>query len=264
MDKQFFLHQIATPGQPGNITEAEASALRADLAAYSAQLASFGIASLTDVALVNLADGEVLQFDEGSGTWVNATITAGIERVLGSAGELEGPFHTLNIFGGLTYNVTTPGILEIKPILAGTGSDTIARGDHVHTLRGDSAYPFDASGSLSSGTRTFVSDTLTGLDPNLHYRITGTLEGEVRGEGTGAGRSHPSITIHGNTRTRFGGSRGYVRTVSGVDRPYGMRHPGVTVTGVTSVAVSASLAHIDGDPKYVGGGELMILVRANR
>jgi hypothetical protein len=43
-----------------------------------------------------------------------------------------------------------------------------------------------------------------------------------------------------------------------------MEHPGVTVSGVSSVTVGASITYSEGDPTYVAGGELVISIEANR
>lgn len=154
---------------------------------------------------------------------------------------------------------TYPQVGVMRPIY-GTQANTIAEGNHTHAIRVDVPLRFAASGSLSGSTRTLVSGNITGLDPARTYIVKAHLSSDVRGEGTGAGTTLPRITIAGNARDRFG----VVRTVAGVDRSYDMRHPGVSVSDVSNVAVSATLAYQAGDPINVGAGELVVIITSNR
>lgn len=262
-----FLHQVVAPGEPGNITDAEAAVIRADQAEILARPVVEGIRDLADVADTVPAGGQVYQYNGTTQAWEPVTPTFGLSEVVkaGDAGSSQSNVTRLVLQGPLTTSSAGAGSAYIAVLYGSTGvSAAIARDDHTHTLFAALSLPFDASGSLSSGTRTLISGTLSGLTPAITYRITAELKIEARGEGTGAGRSLPRTTLNGNARDRFGGSRGYVRHVSGVDREATMKHPGVTVTGVTSMAVNASIAHVDGDPKYIGGGELVVHVEANR
>src|SRR5690606_21333254 len=66
---------------------------------------------------------------------------------------------------------------HIVLIYGGTGSsNAVARGDHTHQVRVDTQLTFSASGSFSSGTRTLVSGTVTGLDPARTYVLKGVLD----------------------------------------------------------------------------------------
>src|SRR5690606_27936339 len=119
------------------------------------------------------------------------------------------------------------------------------------------------SGSLSSGTRPLGSLTITGLDPQITYYIGATLVLDLRGEGTGAGRSIPSITI-GPSGQAVKRDRPSARTVAGVDREAAFVHEGIAIAGVTSVPVSCAIQFSSGDPVYVDAGRLTISIRGNR
>lgn len=260
---KFFMHQIAVPGAPGNITAEEAAQVRADLAAWEALLAAFGIDDLDDVDLAGLAGGQVLIYDGATSTWKPGAIQNGVPTVRRDAASVNTNVLTLNF--GSQFGITVPGgsptWVNIVPIWGGNGvAETFAHSDHWHQIPSISPLTFPASGSLSSGTRTLFSGTISGLTAANTYLIKASLTADLRGEGTGAGFSLPSITLNGTKRNRFGN----VRTVAGVDRDFTMAHQGATVSGVTSVPIVAELAFQPGDPVYVGAGELDIRIESNR
>lgn len=259
------LIQIQRPGIDGaGIAAPEKTQLVNDVAAA---LARANITSLMAVPGVTgtPANGDVLTFDGSQ--WQPQTMAAGIvtisEQGIGVISTIAG---TMEFAEGLTVTASeTGGTVYPSVVFGGTGSaNSVAHSDHTHSLWADVPLPFDASGTLSSGSRPLVSGTVSGLDPARTYIITADLIGDLRGGGTGAGYTLPRITIGSVIQDRFGGTRGEVRTVSGVDRQYSMDHPGATVSGVSSVTVGATLAFRSGDPIIVGAGELTIGIKANR
>lgn len=239
-------------------TAAEWQALVARMTAQEGK----AIGDLAGVVLTNPQTGQVLVFD-ATGTLVNGQVTGAIDSVLNNGGLVLTNVRQLNYTEGIeaVLSETNPDRAVMRLIWGGSGtSKSAARSDHAHSIRADVPLPIAASGSFSSGTRTLTSGTITGLDPARTYIVKGALLLDLRGEGTGAGYSLPRITIHGNGRDRFD----RVRTVAGVDQPWSTSHPGVSVTGVSSVAVSATLAYSEGDPVYVGAGELTIDIESNR
>lgn len=263
---KIFMHQIAVPGQPGNITEAEAATIRADQATILARPVIDQLSDVPDVTDTPV-DGETLIWDAATSTWVSGQSGGSVDQIVvsGQPATAQDAVRQIVLHYGLTTSSAGPNSAYIMPVYSGTGSSmTVARGDHTHPFAGGAVLPFAASGSLSSGTRTLVSGTVSGLDSTKSYQIWAILRIDLRGEGTGAGRAHPSVSLYGSARTRFGGVAGYVRSVAGVDREATMEHSGIIVTGVTSITVSASIAHVDGDPKYIGGGELIVHVAADR
>lgn len=168
---------------------------------------------------------------------------------------------TLDFRRGLRATEQVAGEVDVTLEYAGTGAAlSVARSDHTHSIRIDQTLAFVASGTLSSGTRTLVTDSVTSLDPTRTYVIKGILYLHARGDGSGASFVRPRVTINGSNKDLFE----QARLVAGVLITEPTHHAGVTVTGVTSVAVSASVAFSSGDPSYIGGGELMIEVVANR
>lgn len=209
-------------------------------------------------------DRNILVFDDATDTWVMEPQELGVHRILTGVGDLiNGEARGLHFWAGLEayQDGTDPELVRVRVVYAGTGSSvTAARSDHTHQIKQDSALNIAASGTLSTGTRTLISQTISGLDDTRNYIIKGDLDIDLQGEGTGAGYSTLSVTIDGNSRTR----NGQVRTVSGVPRSARARHPGVIVTGKTSIVVSAAIAFQPGDPINVGAGELHIEIESNR
>lgn len=214
---------------------------------------------LTDVDTAGADDGDTLVYE--SGEWKPGQTTGMIERVSTNWDPV-----TVENVNHLTFG---PG-LAVDPSFGsprahvvpqfGTTNTTIARGNHTHAIRVDTQLTFSASGSFSSGTRTLVAGNVTGLDTTKTYVLKGVLDVHLRGDGAGAGYTRPRITINGNAVDM----PERPRNVAGVQPCYTMRHPGVTVSGVSSVAVSATIAYSEGDATWVGGGALTISIEANR
>lgn len=241
---------------PGDLTPAEVQELKADIQAEQNK----ALDDLTDVTTAGAAEGDTL-VRNAAGVWEPGQTTGMIERVSTNWDPV-----TVENVNHLTFG---PG-LAVDPSFGsprahvvpqfGTTNTTIARGNHTHAIRVDTQLTFNASGSFSSGTRTLVAGNVTGLDTTKTYVLKGVLDVHLRGDGAGAGYTRPRITINGNAVDM----PERPRNVAGVQPCYTMRHPGVTVSGVSSVAVSATIAYSEGDATWVGGGALTISIEANR
>lgn len=266
-DSDIIIHYIAAPGLPGDgFTAPEASAIRGDL---DNLLARPVISQLTDIPDVvgTPANNDTIFWNDTTDQWEIGTPQSAIwvESVVGST-----TYITANEFAkriavneGLTAQAQSgfPERVLINVQYGGTGtSNSVARADHVHIVSDDKMFAIAASGTLSSGTRSLVNTSITGLDPAKNYVIKGTLYLHLRGDGTGASYVRPSVTIGPLTRNVFEDSRG----VAGVIVTETVPHEGGYFTGVTSVAVSANVAFQPGDPAYIGGGVLVIEIESNR
>lgn len=220
------------------------------------------LAGLSDVDMTDLADGLLLAYDAGSDTWKPVDVQSGLTNVRASNGDvILANVKRLQIGTGLTGTPhgTLADVLILTPTW-GVDENTVAMGNHTHSVPAQTRATFVSSGSLSSGTRTLVSGTFSGLDATRTYRLEAHLRGDLQGEGSGAGYTLPRIVLNAISTARFG----QVRTVSGVPREYSMDHAGLVVTGLTSFTYSATLTYESGDPLSVGAGELIIRARASR
>lgn len=248
-----------TPGVDGLPTAARLAQIEDDLAAMLGRPVIARVVDIPDVAGTP-TDGQILTYNEAGAEWNVSDPLMGVS-VQRSGVPQGGPVDTLNMNTAFNVSNSGGGIVSVWPVWGGTGSaDSFARSDHTHQVPDNRRIIFGATATLSSGSRTLVSGTVTGLDPTRVYRATATLRGDLRGEGTGAGYTLPRITMAAALQSRFGD----VRTVAGVDREFNMDHAGVTVSGVSSFAYSATIIYQAGDPIYVGAGELVITLRPNR
>lgn len=240
----------------GDLTPAEVADLKARVDATENK----ALGDLADVSTDGATSGMALVHD-GTG-WTPGSVTGAIGRVQNGPNS-KGVDGVTTIVAGFGLDIDEPPPGEawvvVRPIY-GTASSTIAEGNHTHSIRPDTQLTFSASGSFSSGTRTLVSGTVTGLDPARTYVLRGVLDVQLRGDGSGAGYTRPRITINGNSVDM----PERPRNVAGVQPCYTMRHPGVQVSGVSSVPVNATIAYSEGDPTWVGGGALTISIEANR
>jgi len=260
-DGDVLIHHVIAPGLPGDgFTAPEAAALRADVTSL---LSRPVIDKLTDIPDVvgTPSDGQVPVYSADDDEWHPGEVVGTISAVYDHTDTVVVENATsITAKGGLTARAGTgPGAAVLEANI-GTSATTVAAGNHTHSIRPKVPFRYTATGSLSGGTRTLASGNVTGLDPAKTYVISATLSGHLRGEGGGAGYTTPRITINDNTRNIYDRPR----TVAGVQVPFHMEHPGVTVTGVSSVAVSAQIVYSEGDPVYVGGGEMNVEVTSNR
>lgn len=261
-DGDVLIHHVIATGLPGDgMTSAEASALRADFAEVMSRSTTLALDDLTDVDTTGISDGDTLVYDSATGQVVPGELPGLTVRddvtILDNTQVLYA-----TTAGGIGIGASAePGRANLYLAYGGTGTSSMpARMDHTHEIRTNVPFRFGATGSLSSGTRPLTSGTITGLDPDKAYVLTGRLSGQVRGEGTGAGYSLPRITINGSNRD----IAERPRTVAGVQVGYYLEHFGVNVAGLSTVNVAASIAYSEGDPVWVGGGELIIEIRASR
>lgn len=250
--------QVAVP--PATIPVAEWDDVRQRVVAIE----GLGLVDLSDVDLSGAAAGHTLVRGE-DGVWRAGSVAGKIKQVQNRTGDDTSTAYPdiddLYFWRGFEVQNPSAGRAIITLIYGSTGASfAVARDDHTHSVRVDTQLPFPASGSLSGGTRTLISGNVTGLDPARTYVLRGVLDVQLRGDGTGAGYTLPRITLNGSARDM----PDRPRSVAGVQPCYTMRHPGVTVSGVSSVPVSATIAYSEGDATWVGGGALTIEVASNR
>lgn len=262
-DNDILIHHIAAPGLPGDgFTAPEASAVRNEI---DTLLARPIIDALDDIPNVtdNATTGQSI-VKQADGSWAGASVGLPIDG-LSFGNPVVANIRGINANVGITTTGTEPfpgfPIMNIEVNFGGTGTTTVAaRSDHTHPIFTDWEFPFSASGTLSGSTRPLVSSSITGLDPAKTYVLKGKLYLHMRGDGTGASFARPRVTINGAAKDIFEDSR----VVAGVLVTETVPHAGVTVTGVTSVPVAATVAFQPGDPAYIGGGVLVIEIEASR
>ena len=261
-DNDILIHHIAAPGLPGDgFTAPEATVIRDDLDDLLARPVITKLDDVPDVNASSPTNGQALAWDSASSTWKPVGVGSPVSTQSGGAGTLFGPVSIFDFRTGLTVaqHSTYPTLAIVTPVY-GTTANTIAQGNHAHVMYLDRAFPFAETGTLSGGTRTLVSDVVTGLDPAKSFVLKGRLYLHLRGDGSGASFARPRITISGNPMDMFENAR----IVAGVLITEITPHTGLLVSGVSSVAVSATVAFHPGDPVYVGGGVLVIEIQANR
>lgn len=260
------VHIVITqvPGVDGIASPARLTQIETDLATV---LTRPDVATLGDIPDVNApapVNGDVIRWNATTETWDAVAPGSGIQ-IRDDGGSSTGFFEPNAVMiwarPGLAVSAGTPGAVFLAPVF-GTAANTIAQGNHTHGLYPDTVLPFSASGTLSSGTRTLVSGTVSGLDPARQYRLRGWLMVHARGDGTGASFVMTRVTINGVNKSNFEESR----LVAGVlvTEPTIYPTTGAAITGVTSVSVSAAAIYQSGDPAYIGGGVLVIEVASNR
>lgn len=220
------------------------------------------VADLADVDLTGLADGDLIAYDETRGVWQRVPVVRGIDRVYDTYSQDRTAILEIGLGAGLRIYSQSPatGLVVVQPVFGSSGTDNVmARDDHEHPIAVPDTMTFGASGSLSSGTRTLTSGMITGLDPDIRYTVAGEVTYDIQGEGAGAGYSTTRLTIGGN-----GVERPQQRSVAGVPREVSLHHPGVHVSGVSSVAVNATVQYAAGDPVYINGGRLTLTLRSWR
>lgn len=256
------VHIVITqsPGVDGTTSTARLGQIESDLAIVLARPAIEALDDVPDVDAAGATAGQSLLRNAANTGWEAGTPVTGISVKDDTLPAATG-VTTLDFRRGLRATEQVPGEVDVTIDYAGTGSATsVARSDHTHSIRIDQTLPIPASGTLSSGTRPLVSGTVSGLDPARSYVIKGTMYLHARGDGSGASFARPRVTINGVNKGLFED----MRLVAGVLITEPTHHAGVLVTGVSSVAVAATVAFSGGDPAYIGAGELFIDVTASR
>lgn len=251
-------HYIMIPGRPGDgMTVAEASALRADIAGYEAQLAAFGLDDLTDVSAASPAVDQVLKWNGTA--WVPGAPGRIVQLRRQNLDIVVPELGVIAAGDGLAVSQDggNPLYGRIAVAYAGTGSSAFAaRSDHYHTAPLTFRYTFAPAGYMSSGTRTLVTNNVTLLD-RIGYHVKATLRGQIRGADPGACYYRLSVTINGNTRTSGSHVNGFW-CVQGVPREMNWSHSqNINGTGA-AITVSASVQYDSGGGFYTDAGELEI------
>lgn len=246
---------VALP--PGNITPAEWVEYKSRVVAIE----GLGLVDLSDVDADGLVDGQTLIYDEDDEVWKPGLPAGTISSVLNASGSpVVVNAARLQFADGLaaSQHSTDATRAVVRVNMGGSGtSNSLARVDHNHSAIRRANKAASLNITLSSGTMTIDSATVTQLNPDIAYLIEATMFGDVRGAGTGAGEVTPFI------RFPVGGvqqsTQGYaVRTVAGVDRPYIHMHDSAEVTGVTSVEVQARMQFTSGDPTLIKSGRIKV------
>lgn len=256
------VHIIITqvPGVDGISSPARLTQIESDLALLESRPAITRLTDIPDVAGAP-SDGDTILYNDATDAWEPGVVLGSIHRVsnFGDGANSSYGVNHLVLREGLEKANSAAGEVFLRPVY-GTSANTVAAGNHTHSPQAPTRAIGTPSGTLSSGTRTLVSGTVTGLDSDRNYRVMAMLSCDLRGEGTGAGYTNPRIILNGVSQQRSG----RVRTVAGVDREFSMWHAGIAVTGATSFPYSATLSYDEGDPINVGAGELFIILLPNR
>jgi hypothetical protein len=133
---------------------------------YSFQDAASNVASLTDVTLTSLADGEILKYDSGTGQWVNAA-DAGFSYTMLSASD------------GITYNNST-GAFSLTD--TGVTANTYGSSSQVPVIT------VNANGQITSATTAAVAGvSSTSFNTSTGVLTINTSDGSSYTEDLGIG-----------------------------------------------------------------------------
>lgn len=209
-----------------------------------------GLVDLSDVDTTGLANGLTLVYDSASGTWKPGSSGGTIATVKNNTTTVRSNVSELRFLDGIsaTAVINVAGVVELNVQYGGTGSANLAaRSDHTHTPATTPKFPFAASGVLSSGTRTLVNDTITGLSPGTSYTIIARL------------RCNHKNTINNGT-VRFSLQVGAAAAdtadepnVGGVPAKAYLEATGTT-GGVSSIGITATVQYQTGDPTDILAG----------
>ena len=134
---------------------------------YSFQDAASNVASLTDVTLTSLADGEILKYDAVSGQWVNAADAGGIALTDLSASD------------GITYNNST-GAFSLTD--TGVTANTYGSSSQVPVIT------VNANGQITSATTAAVAGvSSTSFNTSTGVLTINTSDGSSYTEDLGIG-----------------------------------------------------------------------------
>lgn len=147
---------------------------------------------LTDVTITSLADLELLQYDDGSGDWINQTIaeiglveTSRTVEILGTTNEVEVTGASQDLSTNRTWTIGLPSSVTVTTVNATTGNIDTLNSDVGHfTTATGTANAIDARITGDSGPRLKVQgDGViawgagdTTFDLNLYRAASGTLK----------------------------------------------------------------------------------------
>lgn len=269
MDSEVLVYYIprAAAVPPSAITGADWTAMDARVDTLEA---GHTLDSHTDVNTAGAADGDRLVYDSATSTWVPEATASGISAVQNNAVDLMTDVLKLNAEVGIEFYDAgvTPGTAAMRVKFAGTGSaSTVARSDHSHSAQIGRTWSFAATGVLSSGTRTLMSQTIT-LAAGITYDITATAKARVR-------NNVNSGTI--NLLFRVGTDAGWpeisrnVQNVGGVpvDQDIDFRNQTtgehLTLVGTgAAIDVSFKVQYSSGDASDIRDGYVTVVARPRR
>lgn len=241
---------------PGDISEVDWLALKNRVTIVE----GMDLASLPDVDLTSLADGNVLIWDDDAEMWIVGTLQSGIRVRDHLANIIAETASDLTFRLGITASQSGDRTY-IQPIY-GTAANTVAEGNHTHMQPLPSRVTTAPSGYMSGGTRSLGSTSVT-LASGIPYVVEAELYGQLRGADAGAAYYTLTLNIGGNTFTSPGGTDG-LWCVQGVPDKINWKHERrMTGTGA-GVTVSASIAFHSGSGLNVDRTWLVVTPRPDR
>jgi len=255
------LIRVGTPGLPGSgIAASDWNQAMARIAALESQVPG-SLAGLTDTQIATLTNGQLLGYDSASSRWKNVTVQEAVRYVKNNNVSVVGE-HIDRLNAGTGLQVVLNGSIPTQvdfSVIFGTAAGTVAEGNHAHSAAIMQIFTFGATGVLSSGSRTLVSDTVT-LPTGIDWNVVGIMSVVAR-------NNVNSGTF--STGLRLGGSGTYPETtmeygtVGGVPvpQPWTFVRP---VAGGGSLAVTARAIFSSGDPVDLRAGHVVVLAFPRR
>jgi len=241
---------VAPLGAPGTgITNTQYTSLDSD---RTALLARANITKLDDVPDVNApapSDGNALVYQASSSTWIpaanlealaavkvnNATILANTQKVNFSSA-----------FSG-AVNGTDGTQVDVSPVF-GTTAGTFRAGNQAANPGIVNRWTFAATGLLSSGTRTVITQTTSNLINGVTYDYEAFFDVTGRNN-VNNGSVTLTITVNGTSLTRT------QTTVGGVPHEMNVTASGNGLVGTgAGITVSGAVAYNAGDATNVDDG----------
>lgn len=260
-DPKPFLHIIAIPGLPGSgFTAPEAAAIRDDVDTLLSRPVITQLNDVPDVNTTAASDGNVLVYDSDTNTWgaspgaLPLSVTADGEPMADNVSIVDAGTGLLKsndvVFG------RNRALLSVN--FGGTGSSgEVARRDHTHTAPSAARATFNATGYLSTGSRTLATTTVV-LAAGVQYLVKATLKPQMRGADSGSAYFTMTTTINGNARTSSGGATSGFWCVQGVPNKESWTHY-QTITGTgAAITITGAVAYHSGAGFNVDAGELEI------
>lgn len=252
--------QVAPLGAPGTgVTSGQWTTIRADVDGLI-NAPPLTLNDLNLVVITNPQAGQALVYN-ANGAWTNVTTLEAVKYV--KSGDA-----TLVVTDADRLNFLTTGLTVVQNgqrptqadigILYGTTSGTVAAGDHVHNATLQNHWDVAATGVLSSGARTLVSQSTTALVAGVVYNCAAKLVVTGRNN-VNSGTVTLSIKIGADTaHTRE------QQTVGGV--PHELIVEGEsTVTGTGApLTVIATVSYSTGDPTDIRDGYIVFTAWPHR
>lgn len=245
---------IGRPGIAGTgITISEKTGITTDIA----DLKTRTLQNHANVVLASLANGQVLIWDSATSTWKNSTIGSTIDFYRVSDGGYTGPANRIDVGDGLVAIDIGGALRKQLSVLFGSTNTTVARGDHVHNATINVAPVFAATGVLSTGTRTLISQNMTLLN-GITYDILADFRVGARNN-ISNGTFLLRVQIAGGTIQSI-----QKASVGGVPIEYTAVQAWVVVGTGATVPIVGSVTFDSGDPTDFRSGQLVITARPRR